>query len=100
MQRPRQRSLVNPVNQSELLEHPNSVKVEVELVPLQPVSSRNRVGVMVVMPTISETDQRDPPIVGRRITSLKASRTPDMRGRVHDPRRMKSQDGSKKSAPP
>jgi hypothetical protein len=64
MQTPRQRSLVNPVNQSELLEHPNGVKVEVELVPLQPVSSRNREGVMVVMPTISETDQCDPPIVG------------------------------------
>ena len=51
-------------SKSELLENPDGVPVDVNFVPLQPVSSRNRVGVMIVMPTISETDQCDPPVVG------------------------------------
>ena len=40
---------------SELLEKPNGVPVDVDLIPLQPVSGRDRVRVMVVMPPISET---------------------------------------------
>jgi hypothetical protein len=42
-------------SKSELLENPNGVPIEVDFIPLQPVSGRNRVGVMVVMPAISET---------------------------------------------
>jgi hypothetical protein len=48
---------------SELLENPNGVPVEVDVIPPQPVPGRNWVGVMIVMPPISETDQRYPPIV-------------------------------------
>ena len=48
---------------SELLENPDGVPVEVDFIPLQPVPGRNRVGMMVVMPPISETQQRHPPIV-------------------------------------
>lgn len=51
-------------SKSELLEHPNGVPVEVDLIPLQPVSGRDGVGVMVVMPPVSETHQCHPPIVG------------------------------------
>ena len=51
-------------SKSELLEHPNGVPVEIKFIPLQPVPGRNRVGVMVVMPAISEAHQRHPPIVG------------------------------------
>ena len=50
-------------SKSELLENPNGVIVEVNFVPLQSVPGRNRVGVMIVMPPVSETYQRDPPIV-------------------------------------
>jgi len=50
-------------HKSELLENPNGVIVEVDFVPLQSVPGRNRVGVMIVMPPVSETYQRDPPIV-------------------------------------
>ena len=50
-------------NESELLENPDGIKVEVNFIPLQTVSGRNRVGVMVVMPPVSETQQRHPPIV-------------------------------------
>jgi hypothetical protein len=46
------------------LEHPNRVPVEVDFIPLQPVPGRNREGVMVVVPAISETQKRHPPIVG------------------------------------
>lgn len=51
-------------NKSELLENPDSVKVEVNFIPLQPMAGRNRVGVMVVVPPVSKTQQRHPPIVG------------------------------------
>jgi hypothetical protein len=50
--------------ESDLLEKPNGVPVEIKFVPFEPVSGRNGVRVMVVMPPISETDQRDPPIIG------------------------------------
>ena len=50
-------------SKSELLEDPNGVIVEVDFVPLQSVPSGNRVGVMIVMPPIPETDQCHPPIV-------------------------------------
>jgi hypothetical protein len=47
--------LMDTGSKSELLENPNGVPVEVDFIPLQPVPGRNRVGVMVVMPPISET---------------------------------------------
>src|SRR5271170_5843262 len=86
-------------HKSELLEHPNGVPVEVEFVPPQPVSGRDRVGVMIVMPPISETYECHPPIVGRCISGLKAARPPNMRHRVDQPCRMKSHDGAEESAP-
>ena len=49
---------------SDLFEDQNGVPVQVDFIPLQPVSGRDRVGVMVVMPPISETQQCHPPIVG------------------------------------
>ena len=45
---------------SELLKHPNGVPVEINFIPLQPVPRRNRIGVMVVMPPISETHEWQP----------------------------------------
>ena len=48
---------------SELLENPNGVPVKVDFIPLQAMSGRNRVGMVVVVPPISETQQRDPPII-------------------------------------
>jgi hypothetical protein len=56
--------LMDMGRESELLENPNGVPVDVDFIPLQPVSGRDRVGVMVVMPPISETQQCHPPIVG------------------------------------
>ena len=56
-------SVMEMGNESELLENPDGIKVEVNFIPLQTVSGRNRVGVMVVMPPVSETQQRHPPIV-------------------------------------
>src|SRR5277367_1837058 len=86
-------------DKSDLLEHPNGVPVQVDFVPPQPVPGGNRVGVMVVMPAVSETDECYPPVVGRGIPGLKPARPPNMRRRVDDPRRMKSHDGAEESAP-
>ena len=60
----RQLGVMDMGRKSELLENPNGVPVEVDFIPLQPVPGRNRVGMMVVMPPISETQQCHPPIVG------------------------------------
>src|SRR5271155_503104 len=93
------RGVMDMGRKSDLLEHPNGVPVEVEFVPPQPVSGRNRVGVMVVMPPISETYECHPPIVGRCISGLKAARPQNRRHRVDEPCRMKSHDGAEESAP-
>ena len=50
-------------SKSELPEDPNGVIVEIDFVPLQPMPGENWVGVMIVMPPVSETYQCDPPIV-------------------------------------
>ena len=50
--------------ESESLEDANGVPVEVDLIPRQPVPGRDRVGVMVVVPPIAETEQCHPPVVG------------------------------------
>jgi hypothetical protein len=49
---------------SKVLENPDCVPVKVNFIPHESVSGRDWVGVMVVMPAISETQQRDPPIIG------------------------------------
>src|SRR5580692_5734564 len=85
--------------QPELLENPNGVPVEINFVPTQTMPSRNRVGVMVVMPPISETHHGHPPIVGGGIAGLEAARPPNMRGGVDDPGRMKPHNGAKENAP-
>lgn len=51
-------------NESDLLENPNRVPVKINFIPLQPVSGRDGVSVMIVVPPVSETQQRHPPIVG------------------------------------
>jgi hypothetical protein len=51
-------------HKSELFENPNRVPVEINFIPLEPVSGRNRIGVMVVMPPNLETYQCHPPIIG------------------------------------
>jgi hypothetical protein len=57
-------AIMDTGSKSELLEHPNGVPIKVDLIPLQPVSGRDGVGVMVVVPPVSETHQCHPPIVG------------------------------------
>jgi len=57
-------AVVDAGSKSELLEDPDGVPVAVDFIPLQAVSGRNRVGVMVVVLTITETHHCHPPIVG------------------------------------
>jgi hypothetical protein len=49
---------------SKLLENPDAVPVEVDFVPLQTVPSRDRVGMMIVVPALPESQQCHPPTVG------------------------------------
>src|SRR5208282_2312602 len=65
-------------HKAEQLESGNRVPVEINFIPFEPVSRRDGVRMMIVMPPISETDQRDQPIIRRRIAGLKATRAPNM----------------------
>ena len=49
---------------SKLPEDPDAVAVEVDFVPLQAVPGRDGEGVMVVVPPLTESQQRHPPTVG------------------------------------
>src|SRR5580658_9953208 len=54
---------------------------------------------MIVMPSISETQQCHPPIVGGSIAGFKAARSPNVGDRVDEPRGMESRDRAKKCSP-
>lgn len=51
-------------SKSKALKSADGVPVQVNFIPLEPVSRRHGVGVMVVMPSISETQHGNPPIIG------------------------------------
>src|ERR1044072_2620978 len=55
--------------------------------------------VMVVMPSLAERQQRDPPAIARIVTSLKSRSTPQMRGRISEPRRMKREREPQENSP-
>jgi len=83
--RGRQLGAVYVRGESKLIESPDAVPVEVNLIPLQTVPGRDGVGMMVVVPTLAKRENRHPPAIGRSIPGLKAARTPKMRGRVYKP---------------
>src|SRR5277367_338262 len=86
-------------SESKLREHPYAIPVEVNLVPLQTVAGRDGMGMMVIVPTFAESEQRHPPAIGRSIPGLKAARAPKMRRGVDQPGGVESHHGAQKNAP-
>ena len=72
---------------------------DVELPPPDSVLSGSRVGVVGVVPTLTERERSDPPVVPRTVGSLKQSVSPTVSGGVDEPRGVVHQDQSKGDAP-
>src|SRR5487761_817639 len=70
---------VNLAGQPELLHEPDAIPIAVYLVPLQPVPSRDRVRVVIVVPAFAPRDQCNPPAIGRTIAGRKSARSPRVR---------------------
>ena len=82
----------NPQNQ-------NSIPVRVEFVPGHAVTGGLRIGVMVVVPALTERQERHPEAVPGIIMSAKAPSSPHMRGGVDQPGRMEPDYRTKEDAP-
>ncbi len=54
---------------------------------------------MVVVPSLTESEESHPPIVGGAITSLEAARTPNMCGGIDQPSGVVSRNGAKEDTP-
>jgi hypothetical protein len=55
--------------------------------------------VMVVVPSFSKCQERYPPAITRIITGLKSGPTPEVRSRIYEPGRMKSDCNTQKNSP-
>src|SRR6266545_3112543 len=73
--------------------------VQIQLVPGEAVTGRNRVRVMVVVPPLAEGEERHPPVVGRVIARREAARAPDVRRRVDEPCRVEADGRAEEDAP-
>ena len=59
--------------ETEHLKHPNPVPVDINFVPLQAVTRRRWVGMMVVVPPFAECQYRDQPVVRRHVMRRESS---------------------------
>ena|SRR5438046_6914452 len=71
--------------QAELLERPDSVPVQIELIPLETMTSGNRVRVMIVVPAFAKGEQCNEPVIGGHVTSTEAARPPGVSGGIYQP---------------
>ena len=85
--------------EAELFERPNAVPVQVDLIPPESMPGRSRVSVVVVVPALSECEQRDPPIVRRMITRGKWTGTPQVRRGIDEPCGVQADYRAQKNAP-
>ncbi len=90
---------VDLAREPQLFERPDAVPIEVDLVPREAVARRNRVRMVIVVPAFAEGEQSHPPAIRRKIAGLKAPRTDHVRGRIDQPRRMKTEDGAEEDPP-
>ena len=56
-------------------------------------------GVMIVVPSFTECQQRHPPAIARVITGFKSRLSPQVRSRIDEPRRMQAQRNAEEYSP-
>ena len=81
------------------LEQPDSVVIGVKLIPGETVARRNRVRMMIVVPSLTAGQKRHPPAVPRFIASFKSATTVHVCCRIHEPCRVQAQSDAKEDAP-
>lgn len=64
------------MNEANFGEQPDTPVVDIDLIPSQPVTRRDRIRVMVVVPSLTAREQRNPPIVARTVACGKTPAAP------------------------
>src|SRR5215469_6794286 len=90
---------LNFLSEADLGEQPDSVVVDVDLVPGEAVTRADRMGVVVVVPAFAAGEDGDPPVVPGVIAGLKAALAPEVRGGVDEPRGVKTEGYAKEGCP-
>ena len=90
---------LNLFGKTDLLEEPDAVVVDVELVPGEAVTSADGVGVVVVMPAFAAGQQGDPPVVAGVILGFEAAITPEVGGGVDEPGSVQAEGGAEERSP-
>lgn len=85
--------------ESEFGEQPDTVIVDVELIPGEAVARADRMGMMVIVPAFAAGEDGDPPVVAGIIAGLKAALAPKMRCRVDEPGGMQTEGNAKEGSP-
>src|SRR5580704_9245721 len=89
----------NFLGKTDLGEQPDAIVVGVDFVPGKAMLSGDGMGVVIVMPALAATHQRNPPVVARVVAGLKSSAAPHVSSRVHQPRCMKAERHTQESSP-
>ena len=85
--------------EADLGEEPDSVVVDVELVPLEAVACADRVGVMVVVPAFATGQQSNPPVVAGVVLGLEAPLPPQVGGGVDQPGSVQTDGNAEEGSP-
>ncbi len=90
---------VHVFDETDTLKRPDDVAGQVELPPVQAVKGRAWEGVMIVMPTLTKTEQANYPFVTALIARLELTFAEGMTDRIDTPCHMMCQEDTYKSAP-
>ena len=82
-----------------LLEEPDAVVVDVELVPGEAVARADRVGVVVVVPAFAAGEESDPPVVAGVVLGFEAALAPEVGGGVDEPGGVQADGDAKEGSP-
>ena len=92
------RALDGP-GQTDKLQDANAPPVEIDLVPLQSMTSGGRVGVMIVMPALAKSKDRDPPTVTGIFSGFEPSSSPKVCGGIYQPGRVQADNQAQENTP-
>src|SRR5271165_1413344 len=81
------------------LEGVDAVPIHVEFIPLQAVTRGLRRIVMVIVPAFAKGENGHPKAIPGKITSCETLRAPYVRGGIHEPGGVHTEDGAQENAP-
>src|SRR5271165_2991632 len=90
---------MNLFGQMQLLQDPDAVPVQVNLIPAQAVARRSGMGVMIVVPAFAEREHGHHEVIRGGVAGNETARAPDVRCRIHQPSGMQTQSGAQEDSP-